>query len=68
LLEERLTGRRELDMTPRSYQKRGSQFDLEIFDTLAQGRLGNTQQRGCPPEMEGLRNRSKIPELDQVHG
>jgi hypothetical protein len=68
LLEERLTSRRELDMTPRSYQERGSQFDLEIFDTLAQGRLGNTQQCRCPPEMEGLRNRSKIPELDQVHG
>jgi hypothetical protein len=35
LLEERLTGRRELDMTPRSYQERGSQFVLEIFDALA---------------------------------
>jgi hypothetical protein len=67
LLEERLAGRRELDMTPGSHQERGTQLVLQIFNALAQRRLRNTQQRRCPSEMQGLRNRSKIPELDQIH-
>jgi hypothetical protein len=66
-LQEHLAGGRQFHVSPASHEELGAELVLQSLDALAQRRLRNVQQRRSPPKMQGLCDRSKIPEPDQIH-
>ena len=60
LVAERTPGGGEFDATARPDEQVGAQRALELVDLVAQRRLGDVQARGCPAEMQLLRDRQEV--------
>jgi hypothetical protein len=60
LLEERVTCGGELDVAAVAREQIGAERLLELVDLVAQRRLGDIEARGCPAEVELLRDGQEV--------
>ena len=66
LLQERCPGRRELNVALGTKEQRDAHLGLQLFDLLAERRLGDVEPLGGPAEVKVLGHRDEILEMSKV--